>query len=193
MEYLIASTGGNLANYKVGDIMNTGVITIRRQAYFFEAIFKMAKNNIHRLAVVDEDKTLVGVITDTDLLSLQTRSPLYLTQEKGKLEFKRHNVSQLIAIDISDLSKVTPNVEIVTGTATQATAAARQGDDKGRHTTTGRSLHQMPNGGLLLDTPGMRELQLVDVGDALGDVFGEITALADHRPHALPGCAVEYK
>ncbi len=83
---LIVSAEGHLADYTVSDIMNTGLISVRHQAYVFEAIFKMAKNNIHRLAVIDEQKQLVGVITDTDLLSLQTRSPLYLTQEMNVAE-----------------------------------------------------------------------------------------------------------
>ncbi|MBW2452108.1 MAG: CBS domain-containing protein [Deltaproteobacteria bacterium] len=78
---LIVSSSGNLAHSMVGEVMTPGVITIGHRAYFFEAIFKMAKNNVHRLAVVDDQKRLVGVITDTDLLGLQTQSPLYLTQE----------------------------------------------------------------------------------------------------------------
>lgn len=78
---LIADNADKIAEIKVGDIMHAGLITIRHKAYVFEAIFKMAKHNIHRLAVVNEEQRLIGVITDTDLLSLQTRSPLYLTQE----------------------------------------------------------------------------------------------------------------
>ena len=78
---VIASDGENLTSLRVRDIMHVGVITVRHQAYVFEAIFKMAKNNIHRLAVVNEENKLVGVINATDLLSMQTRSPLYLTQE----------------------------------------------------------------------------------------------------------------
>jgi ribosome biogenesis GTPase len=80
--------------------------------------------------------------------------------------------------------------------ASQDTRDVRHDDQRGRHTTTARSMHRLPRGGWLIDTPGMRELQLVDVGDALGDVFGEITALAaecrfsDCRHDVEPGCAV---
>jgi ribosome biogenesis GTPase len=58
-------------------------------------------------------------------------------------------------------------------------------------------MHRLPQGGWLVDTPGMRELRLVDSGDALDDVFGEITALAagcrfsDCNHKAEPGCAVQ--
>ena len=78
---IVARDGANLSHYKARDIMHVGVITVRESAYVFEAIFKMAKNNIHRLGVVDENQNLVGIINATDLLSQQTRSPLYLTQE----------------------------------------------------------------------------------------------------------------
>lgn len=44
----------------------------------------------------------------------------------------------------------------------QSTAPIREDDAKGRHTTTSRSLHFLPDGGMLIDNPGMRELQLVD-------------------------------
>ncbi|MDH3620363.1 MAG: ribosome small subunit-dependent GTPase A [Gammaproteobacteria bacterium] len=77
------------------------------------------------------------------------------------------------------------------------TRAVREDDQRGRHTTTSRSMHQLPQGGWLIDTPGMRELQLVDVGDALDEVFPEITALAarcrfaDCSHETEPGCAVQ--
>jgi len=77
-----------------------------------------------------------------------------------------------------------------------ATRSAREDDQRGRHTTTGRSMHRLPAGGWLIDTPGMRELQLVDVGDALNEVFGDIADLAQRCRfadclHATePGCAV---
>jgi len=78
----------------------------------------------------------------------------------------------------------------------QATMAVREDDQRGRHTTTSRSMHQLPHGGWLIDTPGMRELQLVDVAGALGNIFAEITDLAkqcrfaDCTHTSEPGCAV---
>lgn len=81
--------------------------------------------------------------------------------------------------------------------AGQATREARPDDQRGRHTTTTRSMHRLPSGGWLVDTPGMRELRLADLGDALDDVFPEITALAaacrysDCRHENEPACAVQ--
>ncbi len=87
-------------------------------------------------------------------------------------------------------------VNTLTG-AHQDTFAVRGDDQRGRHTTTSRSMHRLPQGGWLIDTPGMRELQLVDVADALDDVFAEVAALAeqcrfsDCEHETEPGCAVQ--
>ena len=78
---LIADAPETLSDLTVGEIMKTRLITIHAHDYLFKAIFLMAKHNIHRLIVVDEQERLVGVMTDTDLLRIQTRSPLYLVQE----------------------------------------------------------------------------------------------------------------
>lgn len=72
----------------------------------------------------------------------------------------------------------------------------RQSDDKGRHTTTHRELVQLPNGSVLIDTPGMRELQLWESSDGLAETFSEIEELAsacrfrDCSHQDEPGCAV---
>ena len=72
----------------------------------------------------------------------------------------------------------------------------REHDDRGRHTTTHRELVLLPSGGLVLDTPGMRELQLWDSDESLHLVFDDIEALAsdcyfsDCRHQDEPRCAV---
>jgi ribosome biogenesis GTPase len=82
------------------------------------------------------------------------------------------------------------------GESRQATSAIR-GDDTGKHTTTARSLHRLPSGAWLLDTPGMRELQITNVEAALEDVFAEVATLAascrfsDCTHESEPGCAVQ--
>jgi ribosome biogenesis GTPase len=82
------------------------------------------------------------------------------------------------------------------GSSDITTQAIRDDDAKGRHTTTSRTMHHLPGGAWLLDTPGMRELQLTDVRTGLDDVFAEITELAatcrfvDCTHEAEPGCAI---
>lgn len=76
------------------------------------------------------------------------------------------------------------------------TRDVRISDSRGRHTSTARQLVVLDGDGVLIDTPGMRELQLWDAGDSLGDAFADITALAgacrfrDCRHVQEPGCAV---
>lgn len=87
-------------------------------------------------------------------------------------------------------------VNALLGEDRMRTGAVRAGDGRGRHVTTHRQLVLLPGGGLLLDTPGMRELQLVDE-EGLGAVFGDIASLAagcryrDCRHGTEPGCAVK--
>ncbi|HCH66216.1 MAG: ribosome small subunit-dependent GTPase A [Deltaproteobacteria bacterium] len=68
-------------------------------------------------------------------------------------------------------------INILHGTEVQATAGVREADAKGRHTTTHRELVPIPGGGLLLDTPGMRELQLWD-GTGVADTYADVEALS---------------
>lgn len=89
-------------------------------------------------------------------------------------------------------------VNSLTGAPVQQTGAAREADAKGRHTTTQRSVHRVPGGGLLVDNPGMRELALAEVdADAAAQLFADVEALAarcrfrDCRHEAEPGCAVQ--
>ena len=88
-------------------------------------------------------------------------------------------------------------VNTLLGRAVQLTGSIREDDSKGRHVTTGRSLHMIPTGGLLMDMPGMRELQLADCGDGVTSTFADITTLsaqcrfADCRHGSEPGCAVQ--
>ena len=83
------------------------------------------------------------------------------------------------------------------GQDVQKTREVRQVDSKGRHTTTNRALLVLPNGGLIIDTPGMRELQLWDVSHAVRETFNDIDALAgrchftDCRHRDEPRCAVK--
>jgi ribosome biogenesis GTPase len=83
------------------------------------------------------------------------------------------------------------------GREVQKTRDIRESDSKGRHTTSHRQLVFLPNGGFLIDTPGMRELQLWDVGEAVKETFDDIEALAlecrfsDCRHRDEPRCAVK--
>jgi ribosome biogenesis GTPase len=87
-------------------------------------------------------------------------------------------------------------VNALSSTANQEVGDVREADAKGRHTTTARSLHLIPGGGLLLDSPGLRELQLSDCEAGVSSLFQEIEAVArncrfsDCRHQGEAGCAV---
>jgi ribosome biogenesis GTPase len=87
-------------------------------------------------------------------------------------------------------------VNVLLGEATQRTREVRQSDHRGRHTTTNRELFILPSGALVIDSPGMRELQVMDSAADLKAAFGDIGLLAqqcrfgDCSHTREPGCAV---
>lgn len=88
-------------------------------------------------------------------------------------------------------------INTLSGQTEQETGNIREQDAKGRHTTTARSLHFITNGGMLLDTPGMRELQLADCEQGVEETFSEISELAaqcrfsDCQHQSEPGCMIQ--
>ncbi len=102
----------------------------------------------------------------------------------------------LVLLGSSGVGKSTL-VNSLMGRLLQETQSVRGDDDKGRHTTSGRSLHRLPNGAWLIDTPGIRELQLIDAAQGVDDVFEDVALLAatcrfSNCTHVSePGCAVQ--
>ncbi len=88
-------------------------------------------------------------------------------------------------------------VNTLLGIEVQQTSAIREDDSKGRHTTSARSMHFTPSGAILIDTPGMRELQLTECEEGVRQTFADIDALAkqckfnDCHHAGEPGCAVQ--
>ena len=87
-------------------------------------------------------------------------------------------------------------VNLWAGRELMATKETRADDDEGRHTTTHRELILLPGGGIVIDTPGIRELQLWDSG-GLGEAFSDVEELAaacrfnDCSHDTEPDCAVK--
>ena len=87
-------------------------------------------------------------------------------------------------------------VNALIGAARQAVREVREDDSRGRHTTTHRELIPVPGGGVLMDTPGMRELQLWTDEDGLTRTFDDVETLAaqcrfrDCTHGNEPGCAI---
>lgn len=87
-------------------------------------------------------------------------------------------------------------INSLAGAEVRATGSIREEDGKGRHTTTHRSLHLLEAGGLLLDSPGMRELGITDAESGIQSAFQDVEMLADQcrfndcGHETEPGCAV---
>jgi len=101
----------------------------------------------------------------------------------------------LVVLGSSGAGKSTLTNNLI-GLAVQDTGAVREHDSRGKHTTTSRSLHRLPGGACVIDTPGLRTLR-PDVDEAtLAATFGDIATLAaqcrfrDCRHGDEPGCAV---
>ena len=171
-------------------------------------------NRIERYLILANDASVEPVV-------VLSKADLCQDPERYQREIQRLNpllmVEAINCLDASEIQKLLPwcgtgktvalmgssgvgkstLLNTLLGECIQATGSIREKDSKGRHVTTGRSLHQMKEGGLLLDTPGLRELQLADCGEGVNSTFAEITSLAEHCRFANcshvrePGCAVQ--
>ncbi|WP_345798861.1 ribosome small subunit-dependent GTPase A [Bacillus sp. Cr_A10] len=87
-------------------------------------------------------------------------------------------------------------INALSGEEVMAVSDIREDDSKGRHTTTHRELSLLPSGGLLIDTPGMREFQLWESSEGVSASFKDIEELADEcrfrdcKHQKEPGCAI---
>jgi len=88
-------------------------------------------------------------------------------------------------------------VNVLSGKTVRKVTGIRESDDRGRHTTSTRQLIILPGGGMVIDTPGIRELQLWDSPGSFSGSFGDIESLAgecrfaDCSHETEPGCAVK--
>ena len=117
---------------------------------------------------------------------------------QGFDELEKHMArgETLVLLGSSGVGKSTI-VNCLLGGAVQDVQEVRESDSRGRHTTTARELFALPGGALLMDTPGLRELQLWDADEGISQTFADIESLAARchfgncRHHGEPGCAVQ--
>ena len=132
------------------------------------------------LALTDAPITLVNALDKT------TAQDLYPWLARGKT---------IAMMGSSGVGKSTL-LNTLAGTHIQDTGDVREGDKRGRHTTTSRSIHLLKNGALVLDTPGIRELTFAFGQQTLSEIFQDIEDLipqckfSDCVHESEPGCAI---
>jgi ribosome biogenesis GTPase len=173
--------------------------------------FNLRRLERYLVAAVESNADPVVVLSKADLCDdVAAREAEASSVAMG---FPVHAISSLTGAGLDQLDKfVRPGVTIaflgssgagkstlinrLIGEEIQKVQEVRRRDGRGRHTTTHRELIIMPRGGLLIDTPGMRELQLWEAGSSLGETFSDVEEIAarcrftDCRHGTEPGCAV---
>ena len=114
----------------------------------------------------------------------------------GELEKYLARGQTIVLLGSSGVGKSTI-VNRLMGRAIQEVQEIRESDSRGRHTTTAREIFALPHGALLMDTPGLRELQVWDADEGISQTFADIESLAERcrfgncRHQGEPGCAVQ--
>lgn len=150
------------------------------------------------IAKADLAEDPAALVAEASLAAPGLRTALVcapVRQGLGELAFALRPGRTLVLLGSSGAGKSTL-LNALAGEALASTGEVREDDQRGRHTTTSRRLFRLKGGALVIDTPGMRELQLLSDDGSVGSAFPEIEAFAaecrfrDCRHQAEPGCAV---
>ncbi len=143
-------------------------------------------------AVAGAAETVRAVAGEVEVLTLSAHNGVGLNDLRVRLKVGQ----TLVLIGASGSGKSTL-VNALAGAEVAATAAVRESDRRGRHTTVARRLVLLPDdAGLVIDTPGLRALGLTDAQQALYQVFGDVEdysrscRFSDCAHGTEPGCAV---
>ena len=163
-------------------------------------LYQLSVNNIAPVIVLNKaDKTedLYSFVAQLEAFHI----PIIMTtarEDKGIDKILDHIPAGKTAILLgsSGVGKSTITNKLL-GDIRQKTAEVRQSDDTGKHTTVHRELFMLPNGGMLIDTPGIRELRLWGTEEDLEEDFDDVTLLISQckysscRHGGEEGCAIQ--
>jgi ribosome biogenesis GTPase len=175
----------------------TGELNQRRLERYLTLAWAGGANPVVVLTKADICDALEPAVAQVEAVAVGV--PVHITSsvtgagiDELRSYFERHRTVALLGSSGVGKSSL---VNALLGSALQDVQELRN-DGKGKHTTTKRELIVLPGGGLMIDTPGMRELQLWDDTGGLEEAFEDISAVAgechfrDCRHEQEPGCAV---
>jgi ribosome biogenesis GTPase len=175
-----------------------GNFNLRRLERYLATVWESGAEPVIVLSKADLCEDVPGAIAEAEAVAIGV--PVYavscLTGE-GLDDLRSYLVGDrtVALLGSSGVGKSTL-INVLLGEEVQATAEVRS-DGRGRHTTTTRELVFVPGGGIVLDTPGMRELQLWDAQEGFGTAFSDVESLFQHcrfrdcQHEREPGCAVK--
>jgi len=152
---------------------------------------------LNKADLVDEDM-LVASLREVRAISGDAEIVIASATEGPGIDVVREFVGPrdtVVFVGSSGVGKSTI-VNAIVGEERMATGEVRETDGRGRHTTTRRELIVLPAGGMLIDSPGIREIQLVEADEGLANAFADIEELAtrcrfgDCTHTVEPGCAI---
>jgi ribosome biogenesis GTPase len=163
-------------------------------------LYQLSVSHVRPVIVLnkaDKAADITPYLTDLQILDL----PIIIataTTGSGVTEILSHTKpgETAILLGSSGVGKSTLTNQLL-GKQVQATQDVRAADDTGRHTTVHRELFVLPGGGLLIDTPGVRELQLWGTQEDLDDNFDDVAALISRCKYTTcrhgdePSCAIQ--
>lgn len=145
-----------------------------------------------------EDDVAAGILAAEDVAPGVPVHAVSSRTGQGLGELQRYTDGHrtIALLGVSGAGKSTL-INALVGNERLRTAEVRAYDGKGRHTTSAAELVRLPDGGLLVDTPGLRSVALWSEGAGLDEAFSDVTSRAEHcrfrdcAHDAEPGCAVQ--
>jgi len=145
---------------------------------------------------VEEPEKFVAAVQALDSRLIVQAMNCLASESKSTLSPWLNEGTTIVMLGSSGVGKSTL-INTLLGENRQDTGSIRENDQKGRHTTTRRSLIMLNDGGLILDTPGIREIQLADCKKGITVTFEDVERYArqcrftDCQHHVEPSCAIQ--
>jgi ribosome biogenesis GTPase / thiamine phosphate phosphatase len=143
--------------------------------------YQLRQSNIEPIFIFNKADKAYDIDEKLEQIDAATMPYIVTTATAGKgtdrIKAKIQDGKTAVFLGSSGVGKSTLTNALL-GTDTQKTAAIRESDSTGRHTTSHRELFVLPGGGMIIDTPGIRELQLWGEEEFLAKSFGDIETLA---------------